>query len=229
MQLISFILKKAGAAVEVAENGKIAVDKALLSQQNGNPFDLILMDMQMPVLDGYSATRMLRKQGYDRPIIALTAHAMAEDRSKCIHAGCNDFACKPIDKAQLMSTLQKYLGKEGPAVPQPESPQTLVSELAGDPDLAELLDHFTAELPKRVSAIENSLMNNDWETLSKLAHQLAGAGGSYGFPLVSTAARTVELLTKNNPDIEDLKEKVQALTLLCRQIRPSRTTESQVH
>ncbi len=108
-RLISFILKKAGAEVELAENGQIAHDEALAARTRGTPFDLILMDMQMPVMDGYTATSKLRKADYDAPIIALTAHAMAEDRRKCLDAGCDEFTTKPIDRAKLIALIAEQL------------------------------------------------------------------------------------------------------------------------
>ncbi|MEO2046423.1 MAG: response regulator [Pirellulales bacterium] len=107
-QLISFILKKAGAKVTVAENGLIAVEKAATGTAQDTPFDVILMDMQMPELDGYGATRQLRQQAYAGPIIALTAHAMAEDRKKCLDAGCDDYNTKPINRKSLISMIAQY-------------------------------------------------------------------------------------------------------------------------
>lgn len=113
-RLISVILKQAGAEVTVAENGMVAFEKAVQAEQEGNPFDVILMDMQMPVMDGYEATRKLRLLAYSRPIIALTAHAMSGDRSKCTAAGCDDYLTKPIEKQSFLSLVAKY-GSTSPA------------------------------------------------------------------------------------------------------------------
>jgi CheY-like chemotaxis protein len=90
-RLLSMILQKAGAQLTIAENGKIAVDLALTAKHERCSFDVILMDMQMPVMDGYQSTTMLRAAGYTDPIIALTANAMSTDRAKCIGAGCDDY------------------------------------------------------------------------------------------------------------------------------------------
>ena len=85
------------------------MDLAIAAKEAGHPFDAILMDMQMPVLDGYNATRQLRNAGYRGPLIAMTAHAMREDRQKCLDAGCDDYATKPIERAELLRIVAKYL------------------------------------------------------------------------------------------------------------------------
>ncbi|MFH1267908.1 MAG: ATP-binding protein [Planctomycetota bacterium] len=108
-RLIAFILTKAGADVTVVENGQIAHDEALATRAAGNPFDVILMDMQMPVMDGYTATARLREAGYAGPIIALTAHAMEGAETACRAAGCDGYAAKPIDRATLLGTIAGYL------------------------------------------------------------------------------------------------------------------------
>jgi len=108
-RLLAFILKKAGASVSVVENGQAALADALHAGASGTPFDVILMDMQMPIMDGYTTTTRLREAGYDGAIIALTAHAMAGDREKCLAAGCTDYATKPLDSAKLMTLIVSFL------------------------------------------------------------------------------------------------------------------------
>ena len=122
-RLISFILKKAGAKVSVAENGQVAVEQALAARDAGNPFAVILMDMQMPILDGYGATAKLREAGYTRPIIALTAHAMSGDREKCLTAGCDDYTTKPIDRKRLIALVSRYVSSRMPEAVVPVDKQ----------------------------------------------------------------------------------------------------------
>jgi CheY-like chemotaxis protein len=104
-RLIGLVLRRAGAEVTVAEDGQTAVECALAAQQAGSPFDVILMDMQMPVMDGYDATRSLRDAGYTGRIVALTAHAMTEDRQRCLDAGCDEYLSKPIDRDRLLAAM----------------------------------------------------------------------------------------------------------------------------
>ncbi len=112
-RLICLHLRKAGATVEVADNGRIALERIEEAARTGTPFDLLLTDMQMPEMDGYSLARTLRERGNSLAIVALTAHAMAEDRAKCEEAGCDDYATKPIDKATLIATCAAWMGKPG--------------------------------------------------------------------------------------------------------------------
>ena len=106
-KLISFLLEKAGATVTVAENGRIACELIEGSPEAELP-DLVLMDMQMPELDGYGATRRLRQRGFTLPILALTAHAMDGDRKKCLAAGCDEFLTKPVNKATLIDMCVRF-------------------------------------------------------------------------------------------------------------------------
>ncbi|MES2963983.1 MAG: response regulator [Bdellovibrionota bacterium] len=109
--LMSRFLTGAGAEVACAEHGREGVDKALAGS-----FDVILMDIQMPILDGYAATQELRNNGYDRPIIALTAHALKEERERSLSAGCDDHLTKPIDRNTLITQVLKCSSR---VVPQP--------------------------------------------------------------------------------------------------------------
>ncbi len=110
-RLIAGILRRAGAAVEIAANGLLGCELALRAAANGEPFDVVLMDMQMPVLDGYTAVRRLRDAGYDGAIIALTAQSMAGDRERCLALGCSDYATKPIAREQLLAQVATQLCK----------------------------------------------------------------------------------------------------------------------
>jgi PAS domain S-box-containing protein len=107
--LIRHLLMRHGANVEIAEDGRQAVDLAL-----GGHYDIILMDLQMPVLDGYGAATELRRRGYDGPIIALSAHAMREEREKGAKAGCNDHLTKPINAIALYAKVREYSRRSGP-------------------------------------------------------------------------------------------------------------------
>ena len=111
-RLIMFILKKAGATVVAVENGELALDAALEARRSGQPFDAILMDMQMPVRDGYSATAELRRLDYAGPIIALTAHAMAGAREECLQAGCDEYLTKPVDRTHLVALIDSVVQRD---------------------------------------------------------------------------------------------------------------------
>ncbi|HVX13881.1 MAG TPA: ATP-binding protein [Pirellulales bacterium] len=110
-RLIRHLLHSAGAEVTLAENGQLAVDLALTELDRESAFDLILMDMQMPVLDGYEATSRLRAAGYWQPIVALTAHALRAEHDKCRAAGCDDVCTKPIERAAFFAALRRRLRK----------------------------------------------------------------------------------------------------------------------
>ena len=107
-RLVRWILERAGAAVTTVENGEDACEIAIRHLADSLAFDVVIMDMQMPMLDGYRATRRLREEGFARPIIALTAHAMHGDEEKCLAAGCDDYASKPIQRERLLSLVIKH-------------------------------------------------------------------------------------------------------------------------
>ena len=106
-RLISLLLRKAGAEVVVAENGRDACEFVLNPGPDSKPVQLIFMDVQMPIMDGYEATRQLRLAGCRLPIVALTAHAMVGEEERCLAAGCDGFLTKPIDRARLLRVAAK--------------------------------------------------------------------------------------------------------------------------
>jgi CheY-like chemotaxis protein len=110
-RLISFHLRMAGATVDIAENGRVALEMIDKSISEGTRYDLIVTDIQMPEMDGYTLARTIRQRGMSVPIIALTANAMAEDRERCMVAGCDDYASKPIDKSAMIATCARWIGR----------------------------------------------------------------------------------------------------------------------
>ncbi|MGO9115101.1 MAG: ATP-binding protein [Thermoguttaceae bacterium] len=224
-KLIGLVLRRAGAEVTMAENGRIGADLALK-----NPFDLILMDMQMPVMDGYTATTLLRQHGLAIPILALTAHAMKGDQGKCIAAGCSGYVTKPIDADLLVRTVAAMLGgaarsprrdwaesiqengearkpitspSAGKYAPSPlpaEAPKStaLLSTLpTEDPDFREIVEEFVQRLQEQLAAMQRATDAQDLPELARLAHWLKGAGGTAGFPAFTQPAKRLESLAQD--------------------------------
>ena len=201
-RLIEAILKKAGAEVETVENGRLALVKA-----ENEPFDLILMDMNMPEMDGYEAARTLRDHGYAKPILALTANAMSDDSQRCLAAGCNEYMAKPIDRTQLIQMIATHVGKHtaaGEAMPRRTeiSPTredgSIVSRFADDPEIAEILGGFVKRLAAQVEAMRTGYESGRHDDLRRLAHRLKGAGGSYGYPSLTEACGALEEATRSS-------------------------------
>jgi len=214
-RLLLAILTKAGAQVTVAANGEIALQELTAANARGNPFQLLVTDIQMPVMDGHTLVRKLRAGGFTLPVIALTAHAMAEDRSKCLAAGCDEFATKPIDRRQLLSSCARLLHLDDNAVsifPQAaiaerraadneattHCNEILFSELADDPDMVELIGEFLEHLGGRVANIRSLRGAVTDEALRRLLHQLKGAAGGYGFMSITRAAHDAERLLQED-------------------------------
>jgi PAS domain S-box-containing protein len=233
-RLLSTHLRSCGAEVVIAENGQIALD--LVSQ---GPFDLILMDMQMPVMDGYTAASELRRRGCTTPIVALTAHAMAEDRKKCIDHGCTDYLSKPIERQLLLRTAGKYLNtaavSASPALsnvstnPQGSSPPaavttdadagaTIKSSLIGKPGMTELITDFVNGLPGEVQKMTDMLRSNDLESLRRLVHQMRGAAGGYGFDTVTATASKAEGAINAATSLDTINAEVKSLISSMRRI-----------
>jgi CheY-like chemotaxis protein/HPt (histidine-containing phosphotransfer) domain-containing protein len=220
--------------VDVASNGRVAVEKALAAMAAGTPYDAILMDMQMPEMDGYEATSQLRQAGYKGPIMALTAHAMAEDRQKCLNAGCDDYATKPVDRLGLLHTLARLMGSpqqvpgEEPAEPASAttvSDGAILSAFRNDPDMVGVIAEFVRQLPERLAEMRQAAGAGLWNVLRRLAHQMKGAGGSYGYACLTDAARELESHA-NQGDVEGAMLALNHLAHLCERIQAEHSPDS---
>ena len=227
-RLIRFLLTRAGHHVDVAENGKVALEMVAETESANDPYDVILMDMQMPELDGYGATSQLRQDGYTRPIVALTAHAMSDDRAACLRVGCDDYLSKPVDAAKLCEMVQTYLGKVTSSAPSSQTPSAspaggeatdgppLLRDFAGDPEMAPIIEQFVNGLSEQITQCQAALDQADLDTLTHVAHRLKGSAGGYGFAPITEAARIVEQLSREHEDIDALGRAVDELGDLCR-------------
>ncbi len=175
-RLIRLFLGRAGCQVEQAENGQIAVDMC-----QADAFDLILMDMQMPVLDGYQATRKLRELQFTQPIIALTANAMQGDEQKCLDAGCTGFLSKPVDMDKLIAAVAEALAVEPetvekrPSVPVkdaliPENTGHTVHETTG----------FSEVLTIGLEAMDSAWSRKDLDGFAEVCEELREAANAFG-------------------------------------------------
>jgi CheY-like chemotaxis protein/HPt (histidine-containing phosphotransfer) domain-containing protein len=233
-RLLALYLRDAGAEVTLAENGRIGCDEALAAAATGDPFGVILMDMQMPELDGYGAAALLRAKGYTGPIVALTAHAMAEDRDKCLSAGCSDYLSKPVRRDLLLATVARHLHStvqrtdtstavDSQTIPSAvrandeAAPSTVRSNIT-DEGILVFLDSYVRELPARVAELEACLARKDLDNLSLKTHNLRGTGGLYGLMPITEAAATVENLIHAHASIDVIATKVEALIDVLRRV-----------
>ncbi len=213
--LFKTLLEQAGAEVVVAENGKLGVEFAEASE-----FHLVFMDLQMPVMDGYQATEQLRKDGYKKPIIALTAHANQSERQRAFHAGCDDYLIKPIERSQLIATADYWYNKkstkEKPAqvslIDNHKTKETafqgsdtpLISPYASNQQLRPIVETYVNDLPQVLEDFRETVKSEKWEEIRKTAHQLKGTLGSYGYSQMSEVAAQIEKLAKAESGLEDI-------------------------
>ncbi|TWT96069.1 Sensory/regulatory protein RpfC [Botrimarina colliarenosi] len=217
-RLISLVLRRAGAEVEMANNGQEGVDAALACD-----FDAILMDMQMPVMDGYTAASRLREANYGGPIIALTAHAMMGDEQRCLDSGCSDYLTKPIEAPRLMAKLAALRGEiavEAPVLEAaPESNEPIPSLLpTDDEEFCDVAAAFLAKYSDELARMAKLVDASDWQELRKVAHWFKGSGGTAGYTAVSNAARDLEDSLKGSPTIALVRVKIDALRQLRRRL-----------
>ena len=191
--LVQAYLRPTECRLDIAENGRIACDMFLQ-----NPYDLILMDMNMPEMDGHEATRQIRslelsKQQAPVPIIALTASALPEERQRCTADGCTHFLAKPFDRTNLLEMILKIVGApENPTPPSPSHSLPLPDLTTLDPDLVELMPQVLADLESARKEIEKALAANDLPTIAQWGHKVAGMGATFGFKRISEQGRTME-------------------------------------
>lgn len=210
-QLITFYIHKTGASITFANNGKEAVDTASHTE-----FDLILMDMQMPVMDGIEATKQLRQTGYSKPIVALTANAFDEEEINCLQAGCNGFLTKPVDWTKFFQVLADHLTIEDG---DSSETQPLTSELLEeDPGLKDLVNKFIQRLPETLATLNQLYQDQDWQTLAQNLHNLKGMGGGFGYPQITTLAARMEFEAKKK-DQNELSSSLDELASLVSRIR----------
>jgi CheY-like chemotaxis protein len=226
-KLITIVLQRAGVTVELANNGQIGFDKAMAGK-----YDLILMDMQMPVMDGFTATRRLREQGCTLPIIALTANAMKGEEEKCRAAGCSGYLSKPIDVDLLLRTVSEIVGKcdAGEISPTPPvAPSRVTSSTPKDipmlestlpiedPDFLEIVQEFADRLHEQIAEMQKAWERQELSQLASLAHWLKGSGGTAGFNAFTDPAARLEKSAKERrldeiaaalADVSDLGSRV---------------------
>jgi CheY-like chemotaxis protein/HPt (histidine-containing phosphotransfer) domain-containing protein len=221
-KLFSLVLQRAGAEVHCAENGRLGVEAA-----TREPFDLILMDMQMPVMDGYSAARALRQQGLTTPIIALTAHAMQGDMQKCLDAGCSGYLAKPIDPEKLLTAAAQMLAGAEPARPPSTVPDAvdrsatpLCSTLPlDDPDFREIVDEFVARLEDQLAALEAAWEREDRPAVAAIAHWIKGTAGTAGFPAFTQPSSILEKLAGQEGSADQIGRAIRELEKLFHRIQ----------
>ena len=201
-RLVAAFLKQLNAEVTVAENRQAAVEVA--SEQ---VFDVVLMDLSMPVMDGFEALKELRGKGYGGIVVATTARTDAEDRERCLAAGFDGYLAKPFTKEALKALLS---GLEQ---------EPLFSSLAGEAEMDELIQAFVKELGAKVRALEEALAGQAWEEVVELARGLKGEAGSYGFEPITEVASQVEESAREEGRSRDLQKQVKELVSLCKSAR----------
>ncbi|MEK6748297.1 MAG: ATP-binding protein [Pseudomonadota bacterium] len=202
-RLVGQYLQRMGIGFVVANNGREAVDLA-----GERAFDVILMDMQMPVMDGATAVKKLRAAGYLKPIVALTASALPEEQARAFELGFDGFIAKPIHRQIFVETLSKYL-TPGAVTGATQAP--VISELIKDmPELSDTIIEFLEGLPRHIGELATALATLDWRQMKERAHALKGLGGSYGFQTLTELAKEMEFQIAKQ-DVADVTATLQKM------------------
>ena len=185
-------LHQAGLSVEIANNGQEALNKV-----NNKEYSVILMDIQMPVMDGLSATKRLREDNYENPIIALTANVLKNERDVYLQAGFDAILTKPIILDDFYSTIQTYVQSKSKI--NHLSAKNIFSEQPSTDDVFKsLVEQFLFALQQELVDLNAFIKNKDWAHCQKLLHNIKGRGGSFGFPKMTTLSSELETLLKEN-------------------------------
>ena len=198
IQLPQLLLQTWGLEPDIAKNGAEAVEMALV-----NDYQLIIMDMQMPVMGGLEATQMLRHAAYDGPIIALTANVMKTDVDRYIKAGCNEALAKPIDKSALEQVLVSYLNIE-------KDSQNKWENLLKSDKFQQINENYRSKLPDYLGQVIQLYRAKEWEALRSLAHSLKGSAGCFGFEAIHKTAGQLESALRSN-DTEQVDASYESL------------------
>lgn len=188
-EVATALLERAGCTVCCAANGRAAVDRALAER-----FDVVLMDVQMPLVNGLAATRMLREKGYRAPIVGLTANAFEEDRRKCLEAGMDDFVTKPITQEKVASILRTYVASEPErqAISLIDTQQVAaLAEDLGGHLFASMLDRSLSDTRALVRDCRDHLMSGDTTALDHALHTIKGAACTLGLRTLGETAQSL--------------------------------------
>ena len=190
--VVTAMLERNGFEVDVANSGTEACAWVKKKGRGDSAYGLILMDVQMPGMDGTEATRWIRNNGYDMPIIALTAKAFTEDEKNCLDAGMNDFMTKPVNYGALLSRVNMWLGGDDSKVSLPGEKAQELRTLMGDRAFAEALAVFTEDVQQRLSSLDEALSANDLAQASVELHTLFGIYAGYGFTELQHLSKALE-------------------------------------
>ncbi len=186
--LLKTLLGHLGVDVHMVENGQLALEAALFDD-----FDLILLDIQMPVMDGCEAVQLMRHGGIDCPIVALTANIMKQDIEKYLVSGFSDTLAKPIQLETFYQKLTWYLDKEKQTS---ERYMDIAANIAGSDELVKLKADFKAKLNQLSREFAKLAAEHNWQQLQSQAHQVKGSAGSLGFEQLTVTAADIELCLK---------------------------------